>query len=104
METFDDDPKSLSIEVEAGPQGEGGKPYAWIDSPLPKWLKSVDDPHYQRLSSVALTFAKTLANKMGERIRLTLKVRSMEDPRTFREISFEKKNDPTSQTDENANN
>jgi hypothetical protein len=88
METSESEIKNIRIEVESGPGGESGDVYAWIDTPLPPWAKTVDDPTYRQLSSEALEAAKNLVRNTGERVRLSLKSVHLNDREIDRVLSF----------------
>lgn len=66
---------SYEIVVRAGPEGESDDNiYRFIDSPIPKGVKSVDDPLYSLLSKSVLKIATKVVKKTGKDITLKLSV------------------------------
>jgi hypothetical protein len=54
------------VKVRAGPGGESSDFFKYIVSPLPTWIKSVDDPYYTMIVSNALKKAEEIAKKTGK--------------------------------------
>ena len=74
MDTLDYKIGNFHIEVKAGPNGGKDEVYAWVNSPLPEWVKSVEDPRYKLYSSLALETAKRLAKETKENITFGMSI------------------------------
>ena len=68
----------FEIEVRAGLGREGGSRdddvFRYVRSPLPSWVKSVDDPRYVQLERIALEAAKAAVDYSGKNIVLKMSV------------------------------
>jgi len=62
------------IDVRAGTNGENSDVYRYVSSPVPKNIKSVDDPLYRTLSSSALEVASEIVRITGKNITLKLSI------------------------------
>lgn len=63
---------NYEIRVEAGHGGESSDNiYGYISSPIPKGVKSVDDPFYKLLSKLALDSATEIVSATSKKINLT---------------------------------
>lgn len=74
METLEFEIKNCDIRVRACPGGENSDVYAWVNSPIPDWAKTVDDPVYRFYTSSALETAKKIVRETGKNITLRLSV------------------------------
>ena len=67
--------EDCEIVVRAGPSGESDDNiFRYVSSPLPDWVKSVDDPYYSRISQTALKVAKEIVEATGKNITLRYSV------------------------------
>ncbi len=66
------------VIVRAGPGGESDDDiFRYVSSPLPAWVKSVDEPFYRIITTTLLQAAKEMVQETGQDItfKLTYSVR-----------------------------
>jgi len=74
MLTLESEVKNCDIEIKAGLGGENSDVYAWVNSPIPGWAKTTDDPVYRLYTGNALETAKKIVRETGRDITLRLSV------------------------------
>ena len=63
------------LTIKAGPGGENSENvYRYVNSPVPKELKSVDDPVYSLLTRSSLELATKIVKKINKNIELKLSI------------------------------
>jgi len=71
-DTLDKKVTGCNITVRAGMDGENSDTFVYVTSPIPPWAKTVDDPHYQALTSAAMKTAEDIAKYHKKTIVLKL--------------------------------
>jgi hypothetical protein len=74
MVALESEVKNCEIEVRAGIGRENSDVYAWVNSPIPDWAKTVDDPVYRLYAGNTLEIAKKIVRETGRDITLRLSV------------------------------
>ena len=75
MESLEAEVKNCELEIKAGHGGEDSDVYAWVNSRVPEWAKTVDDPVYRLYTGSALETAKKIVRQTGEHITLKMNVK-----------------------------
>jgi len=68
--------EEYNITVRAGPESETlGEPFRYVTSPIPEWVKNVDEEPYSTAVQTALSGAAEMVRNTGKTLTVTLGVK-----------------------------